>query len=267
MPQVPPEVVTATRISSLVWVLILGTLLITGQWWQPARNFRSKMLRLWKPSLGITLLYALSMGIGGLGFSSVSSIAKFCQAMIGLAIAYSIADFEPLPVTQAMVRREHRTDQIAQMLAAAVAIVFVVLVVANGLPSLLVPLFRESTGQPQGIAPLFPPNAWQSFFLLLAGAGIAEETLYRLVSVSLFWRLTHRRWLAITISALLFGAYHLSPLDAAYRQYWERPISIFITSAVMGIVMGYVYLKRGYETALLGHTLGDWVPLLLSRAA
>jgi len=33
----------------------------------------------------------------------------------------------------------------------------------------------------------------------------------------------------------------------------------------MGIVMGYVYLRRGYETVVLGHTLGDWVPFLLSR--
>ncbi len=225
------------------------------------------MLRQWKPSVAIALLYVLSMGIGGLGFLGLSSIAKFCQAMIGLALAYSFAGFEPLPVTQAMVRREGRTKQMAHMLATAMAVVLVVLVVANGLLSVLVPLFSEPTSDPQGIASIFPPNAWQSFFLLLAGAGIAEETLYRLVCVSLFWRLTRRRWLAITVSALLFGAYHLSPLDGAYRQYWERPISIFITSTVMGMVMGYVYLKRGYETAVLGHTLGDWVPLLLSRAA
>jgi general stress protein CsbA len=101
---------------------------------------------------------------------------------------------------------------------------------------------------------------------VLAGAGIAEETTYRLVCMSLFWRLTRRPWVAIVLSALLFGAYYLSPLDALYHQYWERPLTVFTMSTIMGVVMGYVYLKRGYESAVLGHTLGDWIPMLLSRA-
>ena len=33
-------------------------------------------------------------------------------------------------------------------------------------------------------------------------------------------------------------------------------------SALMGVLMGTVYIKRGYETAVLGHTLGDWTGLL-----
>lgn len=73
--------------------------------------------------------------------------------------------------------------------------------------------------------------------------------------VSLFWRLTHNRWAAVILSAFLFDAYHLSPLDTFYRQFWERPVTTFMTTVVMGVVMGYVYLKRGYETAVLGHTL------------
>ena len=101
---------------------------------------------------------------------------------------------------------------------------------------------------------------------MLAGAGIYEETLFRLVCVSFFWRLTHRPWVAIMISAVLFGAYHLSPLDSASLQYWERPLTIFSLSAIMGVVMGYAYQKYGYETVVLGHTLGNWVALLLSRA-
>ena len=48
-------------------------------------------------------------------------------------------------------------------------------------------------------------------------------------------------------------------------QLWERPLSVFTMSAIMGFLMGIVYIKRGYETAVLGHTLGDWTGLLLSR--
>jgi membrane protease YdiL (CAAX protease family) len=265
MPQVPAEVITIVRVSTLFWAFIVGAILIAGQWWQRAHDFRNKMLQQWKPSLVIALLYMLSAAIGGTGVFPFYSVAIFCQAMIGLALAYSIAGYEPLPVTQAMIRQERRTEHIGRVLAAA-TVVTVVALVANGLSGILVSLFGETMGNPQAVASFFP-NKWQGFFLLLAGAGIAEETTYRLVCVSLIWRLTGRPWVAIITSAILFGAYHLSPLDAAYRTFWDHPISIFTASALMGIVMGYVYIKGGYETAVLGHTLGDWVPFLLSRAA
>lgn len=242
-------------------------ILIAGEWWQPARDFRDKMLRQWKPSLVIALLHALGAGIGGMGFFQLSSIAKFCQGMIGLALAYSIIGYEPLPVTQAVIRNEKWIASFAHMLGAAIAVVIAAIFVNGLLWSVLLRLFGETMSNPEGFASFVPPNAWQSFFLLFAGAGIAEETTYRLVCMSLFWRLTRRPWIAIILSALLFGAYHLSPLDALYHQYWERPLTVFTLSTIMGGVMGYVYLKRGYESAVLGHTLGDWIPMLLSRAA
>jgi membrane protease YdiL (CAAX protease family) len=223
-------------------------------------------LQQWTASLVIALLYTLGSGVGGMGFFSTGSIRIFCEAMIGLALAHSIAGFEPLPVAQSVIRREGRTEQIALMLAGAISVVMAAFVVNGLLWGMLVQLFGETTSNPQGIASFFP-IPWQGFFLLLAGAGIAEETTFRLMCTSLFWHLTRNRWAAIVISALLFGAYHLSPLDAFYCQYWERPMTVFTMSTVMGIVMGYVYAKRGYETIVLGHTLGDWIPFLLSRAA
>ena len=266
MQPISSEILLVNRASAIFWMVVVGAILITGQWWGPACPLREKMSQQWKPSLAIALLYLFSTVIGGMGFYFLTTIAKFCQAMIGLALAYSIAGFEPLPATQAVVRREQWTKRIAEMLGAAAAVVIVAIVVGS-LSSALLLVLGETVRNPQGVSSFFPPNVWQGFFLLLAGAGIAEETVYRLVFVSLFWRLTRNRWAAIIISALLFGAYHLSPLDAFYRQFWERPITIFTTSAIMGMVMGYVYLKRGYESAVLGHTLADWIPLLLSRIA
>jgi membrane protease YdiL (CAAX protease family) len=245
----------------------VSAILIAGQCWQPPRDVRDKMLRQWKPSLVIALLHALGAGIGGMGFFQLSSIAKFCQAMIGLSLAYSILGFEPLPVTQAVIHKEKRTESIAWMLGAAMAVVIAAFFVNGFLWSVLLRIFGETMSNSEGFASFFSPNAWQSFFLLLAGAGIAEETTYRLVCLSFFWRLTRRPWVAILLSALLFGAYHLSPLDALYPQFWERPRTVFTMSTIMGVVMGYVYLKRGYESAVVGHTLGDWIPLLISRAA
>jgi membrane protease YdiL (CAAX protease family) len=61
----------------------------------------------------------------------------------------------------------------------------------------------------------------------------------------------------------LFGAYHLSPLDGMYRIFWQYPASQLLGSVCTGMLWGYVYAKRGYETSVLGHTLSNWIWLLL----
>ena len=225
------------------------------------------MLQQWKPSLVIALFYILSVVISGTVSFPFYSIVIFCQAMIGLALAYSIVDYEPLPVTRAVIHKKNLNEPIYIMLSGALVITLAALFVNSVLGDIFLRIFGETTSDPQGIASFFPKNAGQSFFLMLAGAGIFEETLFRLVSVSLFWRLTQRPWAATVLSALVFGAYHLSPLDSAYLQYWEHPLTIFSLSTVMGTVMSYMYQKYGYETVVLGHTFGNWVSLLLSRAA
>jgi membrane protease YdiL (CAAX protease family) len=266
MQQISAEITTIIQVSILFWVVLVSAILVVGYWWKRGREFRDKMLQQWKPSLVIALLYMLSELIGGTHVFPIYSIVIFCQAMIGLALAYSIAGYEPLPVTQAINHQKKSIEKFYLFLSGALVITIAALIVNGLFGSILLQAFGETIVNPKGIVSFFPSNAWQSFSLLLAGAGIFEETLFRLVSVSLFWRLTHRPWVAIIISALLFGAYHLSPLDLAYLQYWERPLTIYSLSTMMGIVMGYAYRKYGYETVVLGHTLGNWVPFLLSSA-
>lgn len=262
MSQFSTDATTIMRVSALVWALLLSTILIVGSWWHPVREFRAKMLRQWRPSFAIALLYAVSQFIGGTQIFPFYSIAIFCQAMIGLALAEDLADFEPLLLLHTANHQKKWTNFLLGSLIISLAAL-----VVNGLVgSMLLELFGETTNNPQGVASLFPSNAWQSFFLMLAGAGIYEETLFRLVCVSFFWRLTQRPWIAIILSAVLFGAYHLSPFDSAFRQYWERPVTIFFLSTTMGAIMGYAYRKYGYETVVLGHTFGNWTALFLSRA-
>lgn len=266
MQQISADMITITRVSTLFWALLMSTILIVGSLWYRGREFRDKMLQQWKPSLVIALVYMLSQFIGGTHIFPFYSIAVFCQALIGLALARSIVGYEPLLVIQAMHHQKKGIETFYPVLSGGLVIAIAALVVNSLAGSILLQLFGETTSNPQGLALFFPRNIWQSFFLMLAGAGIYEETLFRLVCVSFFWRLTRRSWVAILISALLFGAYHLSPLDSAYLQYWERPFTIFSLSAIMGVVMGYAYQKYGYETVVFGHTLGNWVSLLLARA-
>jgi membrane protease YdiL (CAAX protease family) len=48
-----------------------------------------------------------------------------------------------------------------------------------------------------------------------------------------------------------------------YRTFLQFPASQFLASVLIGIVWGYVYVKRGYETAVLAHTFSDWLPFLI----
>jgi membrane protease YdiL (CAAX protease family) len=148
-----------------------------------------------------------------------------------------------------------------------IALLLVPLALAIGSVALSIggQLFGETNRTAEATS-VFPSNKWLTFFLLLSGAGIAEETIYRLVFLSLCWRFTRRGWLAIALSALLFGVYHLTPLNGMYRIFWQFPVSQFLASTFIGAVWGYAFVRRGYETAVLGHTLSDWIPFVLFSA-
>lgn len=64
---------------------------------------------------------------------------------------------------------------------------------------------------------------------------------------------------AIAVSAVVFGLYHLSPLNSWYSVYWHAPITQMVTATTGGLVLGYVFSRRGYETTVLGHALGNTV--------
>jgi membrane protease YdiL (CAAX protease family) len=265
MEQTPVEVITANLVATACWVLAVAVILIAGRRWQNVRSFRAKMIAQWKPSLVIAMLFVVGMGLGGRGLLNPYGVTVFCQAMIGLALARSIPDYEPLPVTRSIIQRERIGRSIGLMVGIALLLIPPALVIGSVGLSIGRQLFAEANRTAEATS-AFPSNKWLTFFLLLSGAGIAEETTYRLVFLSLCWRLTRRRWPAIALSALLFGAYHLTPLNGMYRIFWQFPISQFLASTLIGAVWGYAFVKRGYETAVLGHTLSDWIPFMLFSA-
>jgi membrane protease YdiL (CAAX protease family) len=264
----PPEVAVAFFLFTFLWIGAVGAVEVLARRSSRVRALRDKLRVQAKPALAIAGLYLVAGAIGsGSGLDrlvglTIGAVAIFCQALIGLAIARDIPGYEPLPVSEAIRRRDHAWSRIAITLLIvllAVPIAFVVGSVGLGVG---MELFGESNLS-SAAASDFPGNKWAAFFLLLAGAGIAEETVYRLVALSGIWRLSGRRWLAILLSALLFAAYHLTPLSGMYAVFWQFPVSQFLASALVGIIWGFVYVRRGYEAAVLAHTLSDWVPLML----
>jgi membrane protease YdiL (CAAX protease family) len=254
--------------SAAFWVALTGGIALTGQRWRRLRAFRARMLAQWRTALVIAALYALGAGIArgpdaGLLFGAViGAVPVFCQAILGLAIARGIAKFDPLPATTAVTRRSHIACTLVISLALALVAVPVGLLLGSIGSTIGQQVFGEHVTH-QNLVSQMPSNPVTLFLYFLAGAGIAEETLYRLVILSLVWRLTGLRWVAVVIAALVFAAYHLSPLDSFYLTFWQYPVSQFLSTALIGLVWGWLYVKRGYETAVLGHTLSDWLPVLL----
>jgi membrane protease YdiL (CAAX protease family) len=136
----------------------------------------------------------------------------------------------------------------------------------------------HETSHAREAAELIVSDKLLAFFSFLSGAGIAEETPYRLVLLTLVWRIaggseelpgasagpnTRGRRLAIWLSALAFAAYHFTPLNGIYYVFWQYPISHFTATLLIGLLWGFVYTRRGYETAVLSHTMSDWLSVLL----
>lgn len=261
MNETPIEVLISFLIFTVVLILTVLAILLFGDRWSRTRDFRLRMLAQWKPALVIAVLFVISMGLSGKGLLNPYGITVFCQALLGLALARGIPDFEPLPVANAVIQRDKPWVRVVLMiLIAALMVVPAQLIGTFGL-DIGQHIFGETNYTSQATGE-FPASKWAAFFMLLAGAGIAEETPYRLLLMTFFWRLTGKRNLSILISALLFGAYHLSPLNSMYHFFLQFPFSQFLASTLIGLVWGYLYVKRGYETAVLGHALSDWLPFL-----
>ena len=260
MNDVPKEIYYTNIIVNVFWVAIVLAILIISKRNKRVQLFKNKMLGMWKYSLVIAVLAYISAVIGSGNFSSLLAIrvpiVLFCQCIIGFAIAKSIKGYEPLPVTKAFIEHNHQWRKLLLMLVFGLLITIVILFLDN-----IMPTFGEkNTTASMSMLDL---NKGLLFFMLLYGAGIAEETIYRLILLSLIWKLTNKRWLSIVLSALLFGIYHLTPLNQMYKIYWGFPIQQFVSATISGIVFGYFYTKRGYETAVIGHTFSDWLPILI----
>lgn len=108
--------------------------------------------------------------------------------------------------------------------------------------------------------------------------GITEELLLRwglmTVLVWIAWRLLQRRkgtpqivyiWLAIVVSALLFGAGHL-PAAAAQVGELTADVAAFVVGAntVFGILFGFLFWRYGLEAAIIAHAFAHMVSHVVS---
>ena len=115
------------------------------------------------------------------------------------------------------------------------------------------------------------PPAWQGFLASFYG-GINEEILLRLFLMTLlvwiFFKIKKTEegkptkvsiWLAIIIAAILFGAGHLPTVSALTALTIPIVVYIIILNSVGGIIFGWLYWKKGLESAMIGHFTADLI--------
>ncbi|MEN6592705.1 MAG: CPBP family glutamic-type intramembrane protease [Methanobacterium sp.] len=115
------------------------------------------------------------------------------------------------------------------------------------------------------------PPVWQGFLASFYG-GINEEILLRLFLMTLlvwiFFKIKKTSndkptkvgiWLAILLAAILFGVGHL-PTAAAVTALTPAVIArVIILNAVGGIIFGWLYWRKGLESAMISHFSADIV--------
>jgi membrane protease YdiL (CAAX protease family) len=115
------------------------------------------------------------------------------------------------------------------------------------------------------------PPAWQGFLSSFYG-GINEEILLRLFLMTLLvWIFFKIRktvegkptklsfWLAIFAAAILFGVGHLPIVTAMTTLTPLIIIRVIILNSIGGIIFGWLYWKKGLESAMMAHFSADIV--------
>jgi membrane protease YdiL (CAAX protease family) len=124
-------------------------------------------------------------------------------------------------------------------------------------------------------------SAWKVLLASFYG-GIAEEILLRLFLVSLFVWITFKIkktkdgyptnfgiWLSIIVAAIIFGLGHLPATAQITSLTGEVVIRAIVLNGIGGVIFGWLYWKKGLESAMIAHFSADIVlhiigPLVVS---
>lgn len=244
----------------------------------PWPRFRKAML-LWSAGMtGVAILTitALPRLLGDVALPvplSILMLASLAQSALLLALAtWAGVAFAPAlglsaPAFEAAAMRQSVTRALRPQISLGL--------IAGGIGGML--LFFLSHHMPAALAAAQTRFNIPILARILYG-GLTEELLLRWGVMTtllwLLWRFVQRRlglprptvvWLAIVTSALLFGAGHL-PAAATLIGHLSGELVLFVVTAnaLLGVLFGYLFWRRGLETAMIAHGLSHLVQYLLA---
>lgn len=213
--------------------------------------------------IALPVLITLQIVQGAILFAIIIFGGMFFASRVGLGT----------PILDSVTRGEPAADKIRAILPISIGLGVLAGVLIIGIDLLLQPaLLRELGDSASSLASQdIRPAAWKGFLASFYG-GIAEEIQLRLLVMSFFaWlgRFVSKTaegkptntvfWIANILAAVLFGLGHL-PATATFL-----PITpLVVTRAILlngigGVIFGWLYWKRGLESAMVSHFSADIV--------
>ncbi len=209
-------------------------------------------------------LVAIQIAQSGVLFAIIIFCGMLLMKRIGLSTS----------ILDSATRGESTSDNLRGILPISIALGVIAALLIIGLDWFFFQptLFRELGDSANGLSlQTSQPAAWKGFLASFYGA-IAEEILLRLFVMSLFaWlglflsKTSEGRptsavfWIANILAAILFGLGHL-PATATIIPLTPLVVArAIILNGIGGIAFGFLYWKRGLESAMIAHFSADIV--------
>jgi membrane protease YdiL (CAAX protease family) len=246
------------------WILLVAAILATVMLLPYAMEVQSSAIDLTKLPIPLPVILMLQIVQNAILFAIAIFGGLFFAGRVGLGT----------PILDALTRGESVSDRVRAILPLSVILGVVTTLVVLGLEFFYFqPAMLKELGDTAAALNLqtSQPAAWKGFLASFYG-GIAEEILLRLFVMSFFvWlgRFLSKTsdgkptnavfWIANILAAILFGLGHL-PTVALLVPLTPLVIArTVVLNALIGIVCGWLYWKRGLESAMIAHFSADLV--------
>jgi len=190
-------------------------------------------------------------------------IAIFLGLLLSKKIGQEKGGFR-LPIIEGILNKENKSKEFKALLLPSIGLG----VIAGVLIILLSIPFNKAIPEFLNMDPI---PAWQGFLASFYG-GIAEEVLLRLFVVTLFVWITFKIkktsdgkptdfgiWLSIVLAAILFGLGHLPATAQIVPLSGLVIFRAILLNGIAGVICGWLYWKKGLESAILAHFSADIV--------
>ena len=246
------------------WILLAAAILATILLLPYAMEVQSSAIDLTKLPIPLPIVLTLQIVQNGILFAVAIFGGLFFAGRVGLGT----------PILDSVTRGESVAGRVRAILPLSVILGVVSTLVVLGLeffyfqPAMLKELGNTASALNRQTS---QPAAWKGFLASFYG-GIAEEILLRLFVMSLLvWlgRFLSKTadgkptqavfWIANILAAVLFGLGHL-PTTALLVPLTPLVIArAILLNGLIGVACGWLYWKRGLESAMISHFSADLV--------
>jgi len=219
----------------------------------------------------LVLPYSLALTSSKIEITLLILLASLGQSLVIFALAAFFGLFlaKPIgmgaPILQGLLEGKNQTKELKSILLPSIGLG----VLAGLLIALLSIPFNKLIPGFQTLDIKIAP--WKAILASFYG-GIAEEVLLRLFLVSLLVWISYKIkktkegqppvwgvWMAIILASVIFGLGHLPATSLIVPLTWLVITRAIVLNGIGGIIFGWLYWKKGLESAIIAHFSADIV--------